>query len=140
MACAISGHFSVLDSVIQQAGDLKSVQRLLGHSNLSTTADVYTHISPESERRAALALEQAIYGDLFSNCSQNGNKNNSVALTRNRMKKAQPVTRTTQDIYGNLLLEVWLRGVDLNHRSLGYEGKAAEDTVQAAINSKKILV
>ena len=29
------------------------------------TADVYTHTSAEAEREAALAIERAIYGDLF---------------------------------------------------------------------------
>jgi glutamate/tyrosine decarboxylase-like PLP-dependent enzyme len=29
------------------------------------TANVYTHVSTESEREAAQAVERAIYGDLF---------------------------------------------------------------------------
>ena len=36
--------------------------------------------------------------------------------------------------------KIWLRGVDLNHRSLGDEGKAAEDVQAVQISSKKILV
>ncbi|HSS98245.1 MAG TPA: site-specific integrase [Terriglobales bacterium] len=51
--------------VNQKTGNLKLVQKLLGHSNLSTTADVYTHTSADANRGAALALEQAIFGDLF---------------------------------------------------------------------------
>jgi hypothetical protein len=51
--------------VNQKTGNLKLVQKLLGHSNLSTTADVYTHTSADADRSAALALEEAIYGDLF---------------------------------------------------------------------------
>lgn len=51
--------------VNQKTGNLKLVQKLLGHSNLSTTADVYTHTSADADRGAALALEEAIYGDLF---------------------------------------------------------------------------
>ena len=45
--------------------NLKLVQKLLGHSNLNTTAEVYTHTSADAGRSAALALEEAIYGDLF---------------------------------------------------------------------------
>jgi integrase len=59
--------------VNQKTGNLKLVQKLLGHSNLSTTADVYTHTSADADRRAALALEQAIFGDLFHVCSTFGN-------------------------------------------------------------------
>jgi integrase len=66
--------------VNRKTGNLKLVQRLLGHSNLSTTADVYTHTFAEAEREAALALEQAIYGDLFSNVLKTENKNNNAAL------------------------------------------------------------
>jgi len=49
----------------------------LGHSNLSTTADIYTHTSEESEREAALAVERAIYGNLFSTVLKSENKNSS---------------------------------------------------------------
>ena len=35
--------------------------QLLGHSNLATTADVYTHTFTESERKAATAIEEAIF-------------------------------------------------------------------------------
>jgi integrase len=52
-----------------QTGNLKLAQKLLGHSNLSTTADIYTHVYTESEREAALAVEQAIFGTVPS-CSQ----------------------------------------------------------------------
>jgi integrase len=65
--------------VNQKTGNLKLVQKLLGHSNLSTTADVYTHTSAETDRSAALALEQAIYGDLFPTVPEIGNRNNTAA-------------------------------------------------------------
>lgn len=64
--------------VNQQTGNLKLVQRLLGHSNLGTTADVYTHTFTEAEREAAVALEQAIYGDLFSNVLETENKKSNA--------------------------------------------------------------
>lgn len=50
----------------------------VGHSNLSTTADVYTH-SADADRSAALVLEQAIFGDLFQNCSKLGTWNKNAA-------------------------------------------------------------
>jgi integrase len=51
----------------QQTGNLKLAQNLLGHADISTTADVYTHISVESERSASVALENAIFG---TDCSR----------------------------------------------------------------------
>ena len=51
--------------VNQKTGNLKLVQKLLGHSNLSTTADVYTHTSADADRSASLALEEAIFVNLF---------------------------------------------------------------------------
>ena len=65
--------------VNQKTGNLKLVQKLLGRSNLSTTADVYTHTSPDADRRAALALEQAIFGDLFQVVPRFGTWNNNAA-------------------------------------------------------------
>jgi integrase len=49
----------------QQTGNLKLAQKLLGHSTINITADVYTHTSAEAECDAAPAIERAIYGDLF---------------------------------------------------------------------------
>jgi integrase len=63
-----------------ETGNLKLAQKLLGHSNLSTTADVYTHTSAEDERKAALALERAIYGNLFPTVPETGNKNSRAAV------------------------------------------------------------
>jgi integrase len=71
---------SVGSLINAETGNLKLVQKLLGHANISMTADVYTHTSQESEREAARAVERAIYGDLFPICSQfeNGNKTAAV--------------------------------------------------------------
>jgi integrase len=66
--------------VNQKTGNLKLVQKLLGHSNLSTTADVYTHTSVDADRRASLALEEAIYGDLFQVVPRFGTWNKNEAL------------------------------------------------------------
>jgi integrase len=71
---------SAASIVNQETGNLKLAQKFLGHSNLSTTADVYTHTSAEAERTAAHALEQAIYGNLFQTVPQIRNKNSSEAL------------------------------------------------------------
>ena len=54
-----------------KTGNLKLAQKLLGHSNLSTTADIYTHTSIEVEREAAVAVEQAVFGRSVPSCSQN---------------------------------------------------------------------
>jgi integrase len=56
---------SAASFIASQTGNLKLAQKLLGHSNLSTTANVYTHTFANEEREAALAVERAIYGDLF---------------------------------------------------------------------------
>jgi integrase len=57
-----------------QTGNLKLAQKLLGHSNLSTTADIYTHTSVESDRGAATAIEKEIFGDLCLVVSEMGHK------------------------------------------------------------------
>ena len=62
-----------------ETGNLKLAQKLLGHSNLSTTADIYKHTSAEAERDAAVAVERAIYGDLFPIVPKTGNRNNQTA-------------------------------------------------------------
>jgi hypothetical protein len=63
---------SVGSFINTQTGNLKLAQNLLGHSTINMTANVYTHVSMESEREAAQAVERAIYGDLLPICSQSG--------------------------------------------------------------------
>jgi len=46
---------------------------MLGHSNLSTTADIYTHTSTDLDREAAKAIEREIFGDLFPDVPEKGN-------------------------------------------------------------------
>ena len=46
--------------VHKETGDLKLAQRLLRHSNISTTADTYVHIGEEETRRAGEVIAKAI--------------------------------------------------------------------------------
>ena len=64
----------------EQTGNLKLAQKMLGHSNIDMTAEVYTHVSAEAQREAALAIERAIYGDLFPNLFLTGNKSSDAAV------------------------------------------------------------
>ncbi len=41
---------------------VKVVQEVLGHSLLSTTADIYGHLFPEAFDQAAAAMEPALAG------------------------------------------------------------------------------
>jgi integrase len=61
----------------EQTGNLKLAQRFLGHADISTTANIYTHSSSESERGAAVAIEREIFGDLFPIVLETENKNSS---------------------------------------------------------------
>jgi integrase len=71
---------SAASIVNEQTGNLKLAQKFLGHSTIEMTADIYTHTSAEAEREAAIALERAIYGDLFPVVPNFANGNNSAAL------------------------------------------------------------
>ena len=64
----------------ERTGNLKLAQKLLGHSTVDMTANVYTHTSAESEREAALTIERAIYGDLFPVVPSLGNRNKFEAV------------------------------------------------------------
>jgi integrase len=66
--------------VEQRTGRLKLAQKLLRHSNLSTTADIYTHTTKQAEREAAVALERAYFGDLFPVVPNSGNGNKNTAV------------------------------------------------------------
>jgi integrase len=58
-------------------GNIKAAQKLLGHANPDITAAVYTPTQQEEDRQAALAVERAIYPDLFGNVRQIGLQNNN---------------------------------------------------------------
>jgi integrase len=47
---------------VESGESLKTVQALLGHSDLETTLNTYTHVIPESQRRAV----DRVAGVLFS--------------------------------------------------------------------------
>jgi integrase len=63
---------SAASLINNRTGNLKLAQNLLGHANLSTTADIYTHTSTEVQREASEILEQTVFGNLFPICSQKG--------------------------------------------------------------------
>jgi hypothetical protein len=44
---------------------------------------IYTHTNPEEERKAAVAVERAIYGDQFPNLFPTGNNSSVAAVTLN---------------------------------------------------------
>jgi integrase len=71
---------SAASFINEQTGNLKLAQKLLGHSTVNMTAEVYTHVSAEREREAALALERAIYSDLFPNLFPIGNTCAATAI------------------------------------------------------------
>ena len=63
-----------------QTGNLKLAQKLLGHSNVQTTASIYTHTTEEEERQAALAVERAIYGGIVRPDVRRGEQNRNAVV------------------------------------------------------------
>jgi integrase len=54
---------SAASLMLAQEVPLHTVGAVLGHSNLSTTADVYGHIAAEQKKRAADAIGSALWGE-----------------------------------------------------------------------------
>lgn len=48
--------------LLAQGVPLTVVQEVLGHSLLSTTADIYSHLAPAAFQEAADAMERALTG------------------------------------------------------------------------------
>lgn len=45
--------------LLAQGVDLRTISDILGHSQISTTADLYAHVAPQLKRGAADKLDQA---------------------------------------------------------------------------------
>ena len=46
--------------LLAQGESLKVIGKLLGHTQLSTTADIYAHVLPELEHAAILRMDQLL--------------------------------------------------------------------------------
>jgi integrase len=68
--------------VHSETGNLKLAQTLLGHTNLTTTAGIYTHNLTEAEREASEALEKK-----FLDCSQFRNLEQKIGQLENEFQK-----------------------------------------------------
>jgi integrase len=64
---------SVGSFVNAETGNLKLAQKLLGHSRYETTANIYTHSTSDQDREAAVAVEQAIFGESVRDVRENTN-------------------------------------------------------------------
>jgi len=114
--CFHTFRHSAASIVNEQTGNLKLAQKFLGHSIIEMTADIYTHTSAEAERKAGVALERAIYGDLFpvvpkyreqeQLCGTELGEEFVYGSTRNYKKEGR-----LEDLP---LERPWLRGSDLN--------------------------
>ncbi len=105
---------SVGSLINAQTGNLKLAQNLLGHSTINMTADVYTHVSKESAREAAQAVERAIYGDLFPICSQIMRRPPKVSQELWALWQSVPIL--TVSIQGFSPFLIWLRNATVGPR------------------------
>jgi integrase len=76
----LSFRHSAASILNERTRNLNLAQKQLGHSNIDMTVEAYAHTSAEAEREAVLAMERAIYGDLFPVVPNSGNTNNSAAI------------------------------------------------------------
>ena len=66
-------------SIIHEAtGSLKLAQTQLGHSKISTTGDIYTHVQESELERTAEVLERALAGDVVETLYETENSTETV--------------------------------------------------------------
>jgi len=47
---------------LEAGEDIVTISKLLGHASLRTTADIYAHLSPKTQRRAAERMDKILAG------------------------------------------------------------------------------
>lgn len=57
---------SCASNLLSNGASIKEIQEWLGHSNISTTANIYTHLDAESKKRTMLAIQNAYTVDATS--------------------------------------------------------------------------
>ncbi len=112
--------------LIAQGESAKYVCDQMGHSSIQVTFDTYGHLFPNSRGSAAKKLQQAMMTG-----RKKGFGSSLVAKRENEGKSRSPA-KMRDDPYVLVFVEatreeVWLRGVDLNHRPLGYEPNELPD-------------
>ncbi len=50
-------------TLLSEGVPIKVVQEVLGHSSVSVTMDVYSHVLPDMQERAAAAMDGLLSGD-----------------------------------------------------------------------------
>ena len=63
---------------------MKQIQDWLGHSNFSTTADVYSHLDFSSKIESAKKIETALSG---KETVETANNNNKFEILKNKMEE-----------------------------------------------------
>jgi len=56
--------------IYAKSGDLKLVQEQLGHSDISTTSDIYVHLEDKAVEEGTDILTREILGELYPSCTQ----------------------------------------------------------------------
>ena len=58
--------------LVDLGGSLKTTQALLGHSDLETTLNVYTHSIPDSQKQAVERVAGVLFSDVLNSASVKG--------------------------------------------------------------------
>ncbi|MBQ6018841.1 MAG: tyrosine-type recombinase/integrase [Clostridia bacterium] len=81
-------HTSTTYKLKLSGGDIKAVQRDMGHAQATMVTDRYAHIMDDDRRRNAERLEEAFYGGNGTNCENQTQSENDVSDEAIELAKA----------------------------------------------------
>lgn len=51
-----------IDNLIEEGGNMQTLQKILGHSSLAMTADLYAHVLPNTKQQEMQQIENGFIG------------------------------------------------------------------------------